>query len=48
MRNIKIEYTAFDYKDFVPNYSFFKELSRQITPQIAKLITNYGKLLEVI
>ena len=40
MKQLKIEYTAFDYKDFVPNNSFFRELSRQITPKIVTLITD--------
>ena len=40
MRKIKIEYTAFDYKEIPPNKSFFAELSRQITPKIVKLVVN--------
>lgn len=40
MRKLAIEYTPFNYKDKEPNYKFFNELSKQITPTIAENVIN--------
>lgn len=40
MRNLKVEYTALDYKDRKPSAAFLKELSGQLTPKITNLITD--------
>lgn len=40
MKNLKVEYTAVDFKEKNPDNVFFKELSRQITPKINALITD--------
>lgn len=40
MKNLKVEQTAFDYKDKKPASWFLKELSKQCTPKIKKLIVS--------
>ena len=38
MRKLKVEYTAFDYKEINPSDTFFGELSRQLTPKIRYMV----------
>ena len=40
MERLKVEYTAFDYREHPPSKSFFKQLSHQITPRVLDVITD--------